>query len=342
MQSAASTTASRPAQSNQPVADAAAWRAADVGSRAHYEQRWSEAMLAELKAAVEGVRHLAPQAITRESFPLPLCEPLLAATSTMLDSGVGFAVIAGFPVDAYTREDAVRAFCGVSSYLGDVVDQTSKRERVIDVTDRGKPYDGNSRGYHSNKMLPFHTDGAYLAGLLCLETAHQGGESLLASSMSAYNEVLRRYPERMAVLTRGYYHDRRGDHAPGEHPVSRERIPVFSFHNDLLHCCYNRNGIVWAQAKTGETLSEAEIAGLDAIDEIVADPRFHLRMEMEQGDMQFINNFVILHSRTEYSDHADGRHRHLVRLWLDSPQGRRRGPTLLDIYTSSDRRFAKY
>ncbi len=62
-------------------------------------------------------------------------------------------------------------------------------------------------------------------------------------------------------------------------------------------------------------------AGLDAIDEIVADPRFHLPIE--------------------YTDHADGRHRHLVRLRLDAPQGRRRSPTLLDIYTSSDRRFAK-
>ena len=325
-----------------PVDDAAAWRSADFAGRASYERRWSEAMLAEIRTAVDGVRHLAPEAVTRESFPLERCRPLLAEVSKELDAGVGFAVIAGFPVEAYSREDAVRAFCGVSSWLGDVVDQTSKRERVIDVTDRGKPYDGNSRGYHSNKMLPFHTDGAYLVGLLCLETAHEGGESLLASSISAYNEVLRRYPERMAPLLRGYIHDRRGDHAPGEHPVSRERIPVFSFHNELLHCCYNRNGIVWAQDKTGERLTGEEIAALDAIDEIVRDPRFHLSMEMRKGDMQFVNNFVILHSRTEYTDHADGRHRHLVRLWLDSPQGRRRGPTLLDIYTSSDRRFTRY
>ncbi len=299
-------------------------------------------MLAEIRAAVDRVRHMAPDAITREDFPLEESKPLLAEVSAELDQGVGFAVIAGFPIEAYEREDAVRAFCGVAAYLGDVVDQTSKRERVIDVTDRGKPYDGNSRGYHSNKMLPFHSDGAYLVGLLCLETAHQGGESLLASSLSAYNEVLRRYPERMAPLLRGYIHDRRGDHAPGELPVSPERIPVFSFHNGLLHCCYNRNGIVWAQDKTGEKLSDAEIEALDAIDEIVRDPQFHVRMDMKKGDMQFVNNFVIMHSRTEYMDHAHDRNRHLVRLWLDFPQGRRRGPTLLDLYTSSERRFKKY
>lgn len=118
---------------------------------------------------------------------------------------------------------------------------------------------------------------------------------------------------------------------------------MFVFYNDgLLHCCYHRNGIVWAQDKTGEKLTADEIAALDAVDEMVQDPRFHVKMDMKKGDRQFLNNFVILHSRTEYEDHEDGRHRHLVRLWLDCPDGRRRGPTLLDLYTSSERRFKKY
>lgn len=332
-----------PAEKVSPVEDPSGWLSSDFTGRASWERRWSEAMLAEIRAATDAVRHLAPEAITRADFPLVVCKDLLAEVSVELDRGLGFAVIAGFPVDDYSHEDAIRAYCGVSTYLGDVVDQTSKRDRIIHVTDKGKPYSGNSRGYHSNSMLPFHSDGAYLAGLLCLETAHRGGESLLASSVSAYNEIVRRHPERVAALTRGFIHDRRGDHAPGENPVSPERIPVFGFYNDgLLHCCYNRNGIVWAQDKTGEKLSADEIAALDAVDEAVQDPRFHVKMDMKKGDMQFLNNFVILHSRTEYEDHEDGRHRHLVRLWLDCPQGRRRGPTLLDLYTSSERRFKKY
>ncbi len=331
------------AEKVSPVEDPSGWLSSDFTGRASWERRWSDAMLTEIRAATDAVRHLAPEAITRDDFPLVVGKDLLAEVSVELDRGRGFAVIAGFPVDAYSREDALRAYCGVCSYLGDVVDQTSKRDRIIHVTDKGKPYSGNSRGYHSNSMLPFHSDGAYLAGLLCLETAHSGGESLLASSVSAYNEIVRRYPERVAALTRGFIHDRRGDHAPGENPVSPERIPVFGFYNDgLLHCCYNRNGIVWAQDKTGDKLTADEISALDAVDEVVQDPRFHVKMDMKKGDMQFLNNFVILHSRTEYEDHEDGRHRHLVRLWLDCPDGRRRGPTLLDLYTSSERRFKKY
>ena len=324
------------------VQDRAGWVSKDFAGRGSWERVFSAPMLAEIRGAVEQVRHLAPQAITRADFPLALCAPLLTEVSQELDRGTGFAVIAGFPVEQYSHDDALRAYCGVAAHLGDVVDQTSKRERLIEVTDQGKPYSGNSRGYHSNKMLPFHTDGAYLAALLCMETAHTGGASLLASSVTVYNEIAAHHPEHMAPLLRGFIHDRRGDHAPGQSPVSPDRIPVFSFHQGLLHCCYNRNGIVWAQDKTGERLGAAELAALDAVDAIVADPRFHIRMDMKRGDMQFVNNFVILHSRTEYNDHADGRRRNLARLWLDCPQGRRRGPTLLDVYTSSERRFLKF
>jgi len=331
-----------PAGKIAPVEDRSAWHSTDFAGRASWERRWSAEMLAEIRAATDAVAHLAPEGITRDAFPLPGCKELLEDVFADLDRGVGFAVIAGFPVDDYSADDALRAFCGVSTHLGDIVDQTSKRERIIHVTDKGKPYSGNSRGYHSNSMLPFHSDGAYLAGLLCLETARRGGESLLASSVSTYNEIARRYPERIAALARGFIHDRRGDHAPGENPVSPERIPVFGFYNGLLHCCYNRNGIVWAQEKSGEKLTGDELAALDAVDEIVRDPQFHVSMDMKEGDMQFVNNFVILHSRTEYEDHEDGRRRHLVRLWIDCPDGRRRGPTLLDLYTSSERRFKKY
>jgi hypothetical protein len=278
-----------------PVSDPAVWSAAEVADRSRWEWRWNDAMLAEIRAATDSVRSLAVEEVTRERFPLEQCKPLLAEVAAELDRGLGFAVIAGFPADDYSRDESARAFLGVSSYLGNAHDQTSKGDRVIDVMDKGHPVDGSHRGYHSRSMLPFHTDGAYLVGLLFLETALQGGESLLASSMTVYNELVRRYPERMAELTRGFYYDRRGDHPPGENPVSPEPIPVFSFHNGLLHCCYNRNNINFAPQKTGVPLTEKEVAALDAFDGIAEDPAIHYSMAMNKGDMQFVNNFVILH-----------------------------------------------
>ena len=43
----------------------------------------------------------------------------------------------------------------------------------------------------------------------------------------------------------------------------------------------------------------------------------------EPGDVQFLNNFVTLHSRRAYEDWSDpARKRHLLRLWIADPQGR--------------------
>jgi alpha-ketoglutarate-dependent taurine dioxygenase len=43
-------------------------------------------------------------------------------------------------------------------------------------------------------------------------------------------------------------------------------------------------------------------------------------MDLRRGDMQFLNNHVILHGRTAYEDHPEPeRRRHLLRLWLDIP-----------------------
>ena len=41
------------------------------------------------------------------------------------------------------------------------------------------------------------------------------------------------------------------------------------------------------------------------------------------GDIQFLNNFVTLHTRREYQDWPEAsRKRHLLRLWLSDPAGR--------------------
>ena len=40
-------------------------------------------------------------------------------------------------------------------------------------------------------------------------------------------------------------------------------------------------------------------------------------MELAEGDIQFISNHTVVHSRTAYVDHDDpAERRHLLRLWL--------------------------
>ena len=58
---------------------------------------------------------------------------------------------------------------------------------------------------------------------------------------------------------------------------------------------------------------------MDRVDAMCADPRFHVSMDLEPGDMQFVNNYHVLHGRKAYEDdRPSGRIRHLKRLWLET------------------------
>jgi hypothetical protein len=47
-------------------------------------------------------------------------------------------------------------------------------------------------------------------------------------------------------------------------------------------------------------------------------------MMLEPGDLQFANNYMILHSRTGFEDYEDSaRQRKMLRLWLKMPNARK-------------------
>jgi alpha-ketoglutarate-dependent taurine dioxygenase len=55
------------------------------------------------------------------------------------------------------------------------------------------------------------------------------------------------------------------------------------------------------------------------LDQLNSDARFRVTMDLRRGDMQFLNNHIILHSRTAYEDYPEPeRRRDLIRLWLDA------------------------
>ena len=56
-------------------------------------------------------------------------------------------------------------------------------------------------------------------------------------------------------------------------------------------------------------------------------------MMFEPGDMQFMNNHVMYHSRTEFEDDDDAdKKRHLIRLWLSVPNSRPLNESMNAIY----------
>jgi hypothetical protein len=77
---------------------------------------------------------------------------------------------------------------------------------------------------------------------------------------------------------------------------------------------------------------------MDFLDALAESPELHLDMELEVGDIQFVCNHYIFHSRTNYEDHPQPEaRRHLLRLWLSCDDGPAL-PPVLDNYTGLDAR----
>ena len=71
-------------------------------------------------------------------------------------------------------------------------------------------------------------------------------------------------------------------------------------------------------------MSQVQIEALNIFDEISHDPNLRLDMMLEPGDMQFCNNYCVMHSRSSFEDDDDLRNRRkLLRLWLKMPNARK-------------------
>ncbi len=317
--------------------DPSVWLAADLGPT----RSWVHSLTAECQDEIEaGVRKAVAAGksytdIGLADFPLPRTRSMLREVFDDLENGVGFSVVGDFPVDRFTYEENLIGYAGLSAHLGKLVDQSYAGAMKADVKDLGLAYGKDVRGYNSNAMLRFHTDGAVLTGLLCLQGAVEGGLSVLASSGALSNRILAERPDLYALLAEGFHHHRRGEHAPGDNPVSPGPIPVFAFYDGLLHCTYDRNQSLWS-AEEGIVFSPQQIEAMDYLDSLLARPEFQLQMEMRKGDIQYLNNFTVMHARTEYRDSATQK-RHLVRYWIDVPNGKRKGLTTRDLYVRDGR-----
>lgn len=74
------------------------------------------------------------------------------------------------------------------------------------------------------------------------------------------------------------------------------------------------DGVARADGLPGLTQKQKE--ALDLVEAIAKESQ--LVLDLQPGDLTFINNFSILHSREAYEDHDDNP-RYLVRMWLQNP-----------------------
>jgi hypothetical protein len=211
----------------------------------------------------------------------------------------------------------VLAYIGLGWQLGIPVGQDADATLLGHVRDEGMARtDPSVRLYRTRARQDFHTDGSDVVGLLCLQGAMIGGESRIASSLAVYNEILTRRPDILEVLYEPMYWDRNDEQSPGEDPYFA--LPVFNDVAGAPRMFYIGWYISDAQRHPQvPRLTDPQREALGLIESIANDPAFHLEMDFERGDIQWLANAKILHCREAYEDHDDpDRRRHLLRLWL--------------------------
>ena len=310
----------------EPVEGPAAWRGAELARRDDWRVRLGPARIDELDRALAAARATGRplEALRRDDFPLPELAGEIAGWVRELRSGRGFLLVQGLPVTRWGDEDSSLVFWGLGLHLGRPGAQNPQGDLLGHVFDTGEEATNPSvRRYRTAGDIAYHCDLADVVGLLCLRAARRGGASRIASSVSVYNELLRRRPDLVPRLYESFLLDVRDEEREGRVPWIP--IPPCRHAGGRLRTFYHSDYFRSVQRHaSAPRFTETEHELLDLYEQIASSPELRLDMRFEPGDVQLISNHVVLHARTAYEDPPDpARRRHLLRLWLSLEGGDR-------------------
>ncbi len=306
----------------EPITDPCAWTGAALRDDTAWIHVLSDRAIDELMAAADRVqqRGLRFPDFDRSHFAIPHLRATLSEFAEELEHGRGFLLLRGLPVDQLSDDQVRIIYYGIGLNMGRPVRQNPKGDLLGVVMNVGDPNDKQTRVYETNRYLPYHTDPSDVVGLLCLRKARSGGLSSLVSTATLYNMILEKHPEFLALLYRPLWYAHLGEDMPS-------LSPIFSWHENKLACRYLRQYIELGYEMRELPLSRIERDMLDLIDSITHEPDIRLDMMLEPGDIQFANNYAIMHSRTGFEDDPDpDQHRKMLRLWLKMANARALSP----------------
>ncbi len=307
----------QPARLMEPVVDPAGWYPNDLDP-----QDWiyflNDTEIREVLDAVDTLERdgVELKDIAPRNFPLPTLGPSLQAIRDDVMLGRGFSLVRGLPTKGRSTWQMAAAFLGMGSHLGSARSQNKHGHLLGHVKNLGGDY-AKVRGYMTPQAMAFHCDSADILSLCCLHPAKSGGEHRICSSVTLYNEMLKKRPDLVKELTFRFYLARKGPIPPGEKDPW-ERLPIFSVTDGY----FAARGISAHMAKGQKIpgVPKYTPAQEEAIDLFRSTAKeLALDIDFQPGDVSYVTNHTLLHSRTAFEDWPDpGPKRHLLRLWLST------------------------
>lgn len=310
------------------------WRGTDYRNPADWVYTLSPEALADIDSAVRRVREagLDLDEVTPAEFDLPALAGDLATMAEILHTGRGFVRLQGIDRARYSDDELGIILWGLGTHLGIGVSQSQRGDRLGHVQDRGEV----GRYYGIGGPIEVHMDPVDVTGLMCLTPAMHGGATPLMSSFAVHNVILAERPDLLPVLYRGFQY---GSETviKGGLPVTPHRIPVFNFVAGEPDCFFLPAAIRGPNGEPRDALPAIEREAIDVLQAVADRPDMKIDMLIDPATVQFINNRVILHARSDYADWPEPeRKRHLLRMWVMMPSWPKRPPQV-QMLRSTDR-----
>ena len=304
--------------SYEPVSAPWVWNAADMATRDDWIFPLSAAALDDIDRALTDVkqRGLAMESIIAADFPLPSFTSDLVGIKRSLADGPGMSLVRGVPVNRYDPDDLRLILWGIGAHIGLGSAQSFRGDKIGDVMDMSHTGDIR-RSYRSPRPLYLHVDPIDIVGLLCTRQAKEGGWSLLTSALALHNTILAERPDLMPALYRGYHYSSTEASSTGEPPITSYRVPVYSEVGSQVVVNFNASPIGKALDQGDIENDAATLEAFALFKETAMRDDLVFRTMLEPGDLQFLNNRVVLHGRTRFEDFPEiDRKRHMLRVWL--------------------------
>lgn len=315
------------------IKDRTIWSQASLEKDESWTYKFTKNDIEELNVALNRVNDegVVTENINQDNFNLDKLAEKLVQIQDYIENDRGIFLLRGLPVEKYSITNIRRLYYGICSYIGKAVVQSTGGELMQDVCDSGEGlYGDDGRGTNTKERLPWHTDRSDVVSLLCINTAAHGGASMVASLTNLYNIIRRKRPDLAEVLCQPFYHAR----APFEPDDLSPwyELPIFTMFRNKFAARYLRHFIQLSQnIPEAPRLSALQLEALDYIDEHLNHPEIRVDMEFEPGDIQFLNNFTVVHSRDEYTNNKKYS-RHLLRIWLSVPNSRALTDNFYELY----------
>lgn len=314
----------------------AVWRGSDLAKRPDWQQGLDPETIAEARAAFHAVEDSVGSGAPT-LFESPRLKAFAERLRLILEDGAGATLVTGFLSEESSARERESFFWTLCSYLGHPLSQSAEGERIYRVRDAGfKMGHSKARGPNTRKALSFHTDRCDVISFFCVRPAKVGGINFIASSMAIHNEIQRRRPDLLELLYQPFHYQRHNIDHGNSWPFCKQ--PIFSIFQG--HFAANILRVLIERAHSCPEipdLTKDQREALDLVQSIAAEDDFHLEFRLQPGEMLFLNNFVVLHSRTEFEDWDDvAKRRELLRIWLSMPNSRPLSPEFQSHYGSTE------